>query len=86
VSSTRTSITAVDHALAIEDAGEDPDRWLVIGPDHAGSLLEAGHVQEAAATMTGDRVYGHTRSGQAITDIEVGALQLRPMLATTSIG
>ena len=24
---------ATDHALAIEDAGEDPDRWLVIGPD-----------------------------------------------------
>ena len=31
---------AVDHALAIEDAGEDPDRWLVIGPDRAGNLLE----------------------------------------------
>ncbi len=31
---------AIDHALAIEDAGEDPDRWLVIGPDRAGSLLE----------------------------------------------
>jgi len=23
---------AINHALAIEDAGEDPDRWLVIGP------------------------------------------------------
>lgn len=23
----------IDHALAIEDAGEDPDRWLLIGPD-----------------------------------------------------
>jgi uncharacterized DUF497 family protein len=31
---------AIDHALAIEDAGEDPDRWLVIGPDHAENLLE----------------------------------------------
>jgi hypothetical protein len=31
---------AVDHALATEDAGEDPDRWLVIGPDRAGNLLE----------------------------------------------
>jgi hypothetical protein len=28
---------AVDHALAIEDAGEEPDRWLVIGPDRAGT-------------------------------------------------
>jgi hypothetical protein len=31
---------AIDHALAIEDAGEDPDRWLVLGPDIAGNLLE----------------------------------------------
>ena len=31
---------AIDHALAIEDAGEDPDRWLLIGPDSAGNLLE----------------------------------------------
>ena len=31
---------AIDHALAIEDAGEDPDRWLLIGPDRAGNLLE----------------------------------------------
>lgn len=30
----------IDHALAIEDAGEDPDRWLVLGPDRAGNLLE----------------------------------------------
>jgi ATP/maltotriose-dependent transcriptional regulator MalT len=27
---------AIDHALAIED----PDRWLVVGPDRAGNLLE----------------------------------------------
>jgi len=31
---------AVDNAIAIEDAGEDPDRWLVIGPDRAGNLVE----------------------------------------------
>jgi uncharacterized DUF497 family protein len=31
---------AIDHALAIDDAGEEPDRWLVIGPDRAGNLLE----------------------------------------------
>jgi hypothetical protein len=30
---------AIDHALAFEDAG-DPDRWLLIGPDSAGNLLE----------------------------------------------
>ncbi|MGH2915661.1 MAG: hypothetical protein ACRDMX_11815 [Solirubrobacteraceae bacterium] len=33
-------VHAIDHALALEDAGEDPDRWLVIGPDRAGNLLE----------------------------------------------
>jgi uncharacterized DUF497 family protein len=33
-------IHAVDHALVIEDAGEDPDRWFVIGPDRAGNFLE----------------------------------------------
>jgi uncharacterized DUF497 family protein len=31
---------AIDHELAIEDAGEDPDRWLVIGPDRAANLLD----------------------------------------------
>lgn len=31
---------AIDHALATEDVGEDPDRWLVVGPDRAGNLLE----------------------------------------------
>jgi len=32
---------AINHALALEHAGEDPDRWLLIGPDTAGKLLEA---------------------------------------------
>ncbi len=31
---------AIHHATVIEDAGEDPDRWLVIGPDRAANLLE----------------------------------------------
>jgi hypothetical protein len=31
---------AIDHALAIEDIGEDPDRWLVLGPDRAANMLE----------------------------------------------
>jgi len=34
------SLHAIDYALAVEDAGEDPDRWLVLGPDRAGNLLE----------------------------------------------
>jgi len=32
---------AFDHALVIEDAGEDPDRWLVIGADRAADLLRS---------------------------------------------
>jgi hypothetical protein len=31
---------AVANPLAVDDLGEDPDRWLVIGPDRAGNLLE----------------------------------------------
>ncbi len=31
---------AVDNSVAVEDAGEDPDRWLVIGPHRAGNPLE----------------------------------------------
>jgi uncharacterized DUF497 family protein len=33
-------VHAVDNALAVEDVGQDPDRWLVLGPDRAGNLLE----------------------------------------------
>jgi hypothetical protein len=35
---------AVEHALAVEDVGEDPDRWLAIGPDRAGNLTH-GHTK-----------------------------------------
>ena len=31
---------AVENSMAVEDLGEDPDRWLVVGPDRAGNLLE----------------------------------------------
>ena len=31
---------AIAHRLVIDDLGEDPDRWLVIGPDQAGNMLE----------------------------------------------
>jgi hypothetical protein len=27
------TLHAIGHALTLEDAGEDPDRWLLIGPD-----------------------------------------------------
>ncbi len=31
---------AVEHPTVVDDLGEDPDRWLVIGPDRAANLLE----------------------------------------------
>lgn len=31
---------AVEYSLVVDDLGEDPDRWLVLGPDTAGNLLE----------------------------------------------
>lgn len=43
-------VHAIDYALAIEDAGEDPDRWLLIGPDTAGNLLEVVVLITAEAT------------------------------------
>ncbi|MGH9271821.1 MAG: hypothetical protein ACRDZ2_11160 [Ilumatobacteraceae bacterium] len=31
---------AIDHSMVVDDLGEAPDRWLVIGPDRAANLLE----------------------------------------------
>lgn len=31
---------AVANSVAVEDLGDDPDRWLLIGPDRAANLLE----------------------------------------------
>lgn len=31
---------AVRHSLVVEEIGEDPTRYLVLGPDRAGRLLE----------------------------------------------
>ena len=31
---------AIEHSIVVDDVGEDPDRWLVIGPDRAANLLE----------------------------------------------
>jgi len=31
---------AIEHSRVVDDLGEDPDRWLVIGPDRAANLLE----------------------------------------------
>lgn len=31
---------AIDNAIAVEDLGADPDRWLVVGPDRATNMLK----------------------------------------------
>lgn len=31
---------AIDNSLVTDDLGEEPDRWLIIGPDQAANLLE----------------------------------------------
>ena len=31
---------AVANSIAIEDLGQDPDRWLIVGPDRSANLLE----------------------------------------------
>lgn len=31
---------AIDNSMAVEDLSEDPDRWLIIGPDRVANLLE----------------------------------------------
>lgn len=31
---------AIEHSILVDDLGEDPDRWLVIGPDRAANLIE----------------------------------------------
>jgi hypothetical protein len=46
---------AIDCSLAVEDVGEDPDRWLVIGPDTAGNLLEL----VVLVTSEGDEIIIH---------------------------
>ena len=33
---------AIDNAVAVEEVGDDPVRWLVLGPDRAGNLPGAG--------------------------------------------
>ena len=31
---------AIEHSMVVDDLGDDPDRWLIIGPDRAANLLE----------------------------------------------
>jgi hypothetical protein len=39
-SPTTTCSTRSTQSLVVDDLGDDPDRWLVIGPDEAANLLE----------------------------------------------
>jgi hypothetical protein len=31
---------AITNSLAVEDLSEDPNRWLIIGPDRSANMLE----------------------------------------------
>ena len=31
---------AINHAITVDEVGDDSVRWLVLGPDRAGNLLE----------------------------------------------
>ncbi len=48
-------VHAVRNALAVEHAAEDPERWLVIGPDEAANLLEV----VVMITAEGDEIAIH---------------------------
>ncbi len=53
-SSAPTILHAINRALAVEDAGDDPERWLVPGPGHgrepsSGRPIADREVQEFAA-------------------------------------
>jgi hypothetical protein len=53
---------AIDHSLVIDDLGQDPDRWLVIGPDRAGNLLEV----IVLVNVEGDEVIIHAMPLRAL--------------------
>ena len=71
------------------DIGEEPDRWLLLGPDRAANMLEvvtakgtqladprdenAPDLRTAAAPMS-EPIHGHTASGRPITDADVQRL------------
>ncbi len=48
-------VHAIEHCLVVDDLGEDPDRWLVIGPDRSANLLEL----IVLVTREGDEVVVH---------------------------
>ena len=53
---------AIDQSLVVDDLGEDPDRWLVIGPDQAANLLEL----VVLVTVEGDELIIHAMPLRAV--------------------
>jgi len=53
---------AIEHSMVVDDLGEDPDRWLVIGPDRAANLIEV----IVLVTAEGDEVIIHTMPLRAV--------------------
>ncbi len=53
---------AIEHSRVVEDLGEDPDRWLVIGPDRAANLLEV----IVLITAEGDELIIHAMPLRAV--------------------
>lgn len=42
---------AIEHSMVIEEVGEDPSRFLLLGPDLAGNLLEVVIVDGATGPV-----------------------------------
>ena len=53
---------SVQHSIVVDDLGEDPDRWLVIGPDRAANLLEV----VVLVTASGDELIIHAMPLRAV--------------------
>jgi hypothetical protein len=53
---------AIEHSIVVEDLGEDPDRWLVIGADPAANLLEV----IVLVTTEGDELIIHAMPLRAV--------------------
>ncbi len=53
---------AIENSLVVDDLGEDPDRWLIIGPDSAANLLEV----IVLITVEGDELIIHAMPLRAI--------------------
>lgn len=53
---------AIDHSLVVDDLGEDPDRWLVIGPDRSANLLEL----VVGVSVEGDELIIHAMPLRAV--------------------